>query len=174
MSVHAEGEFKIIDFLRSRRSVARATLVVTAVGGFFLLAVAALLTLTAKGPRLEDSAWFAIALFFIIYPRAAMFYRSRRSLKQSPMWQGRVLYDFDDEGFTYRGVRASLVVRWEAVVKWKETKDLFLFFVSPRSASVLPKRFLQASADGDAIRELLRLRVGPKPKAERAAAPMIG
>jgi len=174
MSIHAEGEYTTTDFWRSSRVAGRATLVVTAVGGCFLLAMAVLLTLTGKESILEDLAWFAIALFFIIYPRAAMFYRSRRLLKQSPMWQGRVLYDFDDEGFTYRGPRASSLITWKAVVKWKESRNLFLIYASPNSASVLPKRFLRVPADADALRELLRLHAGAKPKAEQAAAPTAG
>lgn len=174
MSVHAEGEYTTADFWRASRVAGRGVLVVTAVGGFFLLAMAVLLTLTGKETRLEDSAWFAIALFFIIYPRAAMFYRSRRSLTQSPMWQGRVLYDFDDDGFTYRGPRASSLITWKAVVKWKETRTLFLFYVSPRSSAIVPKRFLRAPADADAIRELLRLHVVAKAKAEQTMAPTAG
>jgi YcxB-like protein len=157
MPIHAEGEYTTTDVWRGTRLVGRVTLLVTSIGGIILLGMAVLLSLTGKQSISENLAWFGIATFFIVYPRAMMFYRARRLLSHSPTWQGRVRFDFDEEGFTYRGEHVWSEVKWAAVIKWKEGKTFFLLYQSPRSASLVPKRFFSEPASIDALRGLLSM-----------------
>ncbi len=83
MPIHAEGEYATTDVWRGTRLAARATLLVTSIGGIVLLGMAVLLSLTAKQSIFEDLVWFVIGAFFIVYPRLAMFYRAGRLLRSS-------------------------------------------------------------------------------------------
>jgi hypothetical protein len=86
--------------------------------------------------------------------------RVRRRWKQYPAAQSHFL-DLtlcDDGLFGVDDVGNSTVSKWERFSVWKESKDIFLLYMSPRLWLTLPKRLLQPG-DVEVARRILSAHV---------------
>ncbi|MGB6477239.1 MAG: YcxB family protein, partial [Candidatus Sulfotelmatobacter sp.] len=92
----------------------------------------------------------------------SLFYRSYRTKTGSPVLQGLVRYQFDDDGIRLFTPHSQADVKWPAFIKWKEGKNTFFTYQTPKIGNVIPKRFFQNPTDIDAVRTLMRTHIRPK------------
>jgi hypothetical protein len=101
--------------------------------------------------------WYAVVYFLIVPTRAGLTYRRQKAL-QRPY----------DVGWNANGVAidnefSNGVTPWSDYRKWRESKGLFLLYLSDRLFHLLPKR---AFANEDAVatfRGVLRERIAARP-----------
>jgi hypothetical protein len=60
-------------------------------------------------------------------------------------------------GIVFKDAVSSAEYRWEAFVDFEETKTLFLFYTSPRTAQFVPKRAFTSEEQVNAMRALMEL-----------------
>ena len=88
--------------------------------------------------------------------------RVRRAYAATPALAGPQRYEFTDDGLALSNASVSNLVRWSAFVQAAETPEFFLLYYSKRCAYYLPRRIMGPEAQIDALRELLRSRLGDR------------
>jgi hypothetical protein len=90
---------------------------------------------------------------FILAPKRAV-----SSLLKTPYYQGKIRFVGDDSGtqFIYRTGDSN--TQWSGYVRYRETKHLFLLFVSDSGFRAIPKRALPAE-QASQFRNLLNQRI---------------
>lgn len=78
----------------------------------------------------------------------------RAARKGLPAPDGPFTWVVDESGCRWDGPNGAVALRWSAIVKVRETADVFLLFVSANAAHFLPKRAV-AAADIPRLRDLL-------------------
>lgn len=129
-----------------------------------LFAVGILAALIGLRPNLGRVLlwWFGLAavvwLLGRLSPRlAARNFRRSNCCVRHPM--ERML---DAEGVHANCETTYSLVRWPGLRKAVETPDFFLFYVTPACAQYLPKRAFTSELEADAVRSLVREKLGQK------------
>jgi hypothetical protein len=109
-------------------------------------------TLAGAGPLLGMILiWFWI---FVAGPRRA----ARRQFRQQPAARGLWTLLIDDGGIHARWEGGSSDVDWKNYIKWRESKNLILLYMSPVTWGMIPKRALDPAQLAD-LRALLEQNV---------------
>ena len=112
-----------------------------------------------------------VAAFFLclrwLAPRIQR-WQLRRAYSETPSLRGPQVYQFTDAGLTIRGGAASTTLGWDSFVKADETREFFLLFYSKRCAYYLPKRVAGDEGERNALRALLRAKLGARAAGLRA------
>ena len=85
-----------------------------------------------------------------------------RAYQATPNLRGAQAYRFSDAGLRITGGAATIELGWDSFVEVAETKEFFLFFYSKQCAYYLPKRVARDHSQRDALRALLRAKLGPR------------
>lgn len=129
MPIEAEGLFTLTDVWRGTRFVWRKVLAIYSVLGLMIIAGAGVLIWHDEARWKDQLPWIAVGLFLIAYFWIFAFYRSYRTKTGSPVLQGLVRYQFDDDGIRLFTPHSQADVKWPAFIKWKEGK-IHVFHVS--------------------------------------------
>jgi hypothetical protein len=106
--------------------------------------------------------WIVLGLlFFLGYPLAARF-NLRSFIRANPELGATQLYRFTETGLDLRGGPADVSIAWPNVTEAVETKAVFLLFTGRTMAHILPRGAFAAAGQLDAVRELLRERLGER------------
>jgi hypothetical protein len=68
--------------------------------------------------------------------------QARHSLRQNPSSHGEIVLRITDDGLESVFPTGISRLQWRAFTKYKETKDLFLLYMSPSRPAFIPKRVL--------------------------------
>lgn len=162
MPIEAEGLYTLTDVWRGTRLVWRKVLAIYSALGLIIIAGAGVLMWDDESKWKDQLPWMAVGLFLIAFFWIFGFYRSYRTKKGTPVLQGIVRFQFDDDGIHLTTPHSQADVKWPALIKWKEGKHTFLTYQTPKIANVIPKRFFRSPADVDAMRSLMRTHIQPK------------
>lgn len=69
-------------------------------------------------------------------------------------------YTLTPEQFSISGSLFDTALKWDALIKARETPRFFLLYISPRWAHFIPKSAITSPQDLSAIRALIRQRLG--------------
>jgi|SRR5947207_913783 len=180
--VQARFEYTVADFREYQRHFRRRVLWLT---WPLLLAIALLLLLVillARGapspspgagpaPPLPPGSLFTVFLplvpWMIIFGAIIVTLRiirrrqgPRAMLAQAPAYHGEMVADIDAGGVALQSRLYRAHYHWEAVIRFRETKRLFLLFVNPNTAMVLPKRAFATPEELDAMRAMAQKLAG--------------
>jgi hypothetical protein len=164
LSIRAEGKFTLADIWSGTMLHARKTAVVfgvLGVGMLFFATMGSFMGLRIIGSTRNELTLAGIGVFWIVYCPFRVWINARRNLK-SPALQGLSRYDFNQEGYTRTNPNSSGELKWSALSNWREGKNTFLFYPSPKSVIVVPKHFFKNSADISALRQILNAQIPRK------------
>lgn len=146
--VHAVREY----WRRARRF---NRLLIQLIFGLFLVSFDLLVLVI---PTIHDKgfAWFAFAFgVFLIFDLYVLVpHRARRLFRRSPNINGEHRMTIDENGIRTVVPNAEENVRWKALQKVYETKQMFLVMYSPLQFYMVPKRVFGAG-EADEFRRLL-------------------
>ena len=91
--------------------------------------------------------------FFILVP-----IRAARSLLKTPYYKGKIRFVGDDSGTQFIYTTGDSNTQWSGYVRYRETKHLFLLFVSDAGFRAIPKRAFSAE-QASQFRNLLNQRI---------------
>ena len=105
-----------------------------------------------------------IFLLYLIIRPSYLRTRYKRTWERTPSFhRSSETYGFDENGFHTEDDSGNLsVTHWDKFLKWRESKDLFLMYLSPYLFVFLPKRFV-GMEEQNQIRELLKRKIEQKP-----------
>jgi hypothetical protein len=90
-----------------------------------------------------------LVMFLLVMPwlqRRAV----RKTFVATPSFRHPQTYEFSERGLAMSNPLASSALRWEGIVRVRETSEFFLFYFSKRYAYFLPKRvFRNASEEAE-------------------------
>ncbi len=86
----------------------------------------------------------------------------RRFLRSNPEFGVDQLYRFTDHGLEVRGGPREITIAWPAMVEALETKSAFFLFTGPTMAEIVPRGPFVAAGRLEAVREVLRERLGAR------------
>ena len=80
----------------------------------------------------------------------------QRVYRTTPSLQHEQTHEFSEEGFRLSNPLSNTLIRWDAFVDALETREFFLFYISPSIAYFLPKRAVPTHPELQELRVLLR------------------
>jgi len=86
--------------------------------------------------------------------------RCRKTFAQTPALHGPESMDISDQGLTHAGPGCRGESTWDVYTSYIESQHLFLIFLAPNQARVIPKRALASEEELQALRSLLATHVG--------------
>jgi hypothetical protein len=129
--------------------------------GVLLAAVVALLTSDLELAR-HNGTPFLLLLIFWIFILATPFWAAKRLMKTSIPLSAPITSIFSSRGIHQTGMHFSSDISYETLWAVRETKSLFLLYLSAGSALVLPKRFFKDAVQQNDWRILMEQRISPK------------
>ena len=101
---------------------------------------------------------FLIGILFVSLPllQAALVWRSNPSVR------GAITCWADEEGFYQQTMNSDLKVKWPALIKFKETRNLFLVYPSKQICYLIPKRTFTNEGQVKEFRELLDQKINQR------------
>jgi hypothetical protein len=112
---------------------------------------------------LRNAVQLALFLLIFIYLIAVMTYRdSRKELGGRLYYRDPVTYVFTGETVSITGTGLSSSITWKNIARIRETRSLFLLYVGPKGAVIVPKRFFQSPDEMERWRQLVAAWVKPK------------
>lgn len=112
--------------------------------------------------------WWAIpaivGLVFLFFYLARFMQRFNigRQLMSVPGINEPYVFTFSEEGLAIAGRLSNTNIKWEAIVKARESKTDFLFYTTKRFAQFLPKRAFGHNEEMNELRVLLDQKLGDK------------
>jgi hypothetical protein len=102
-----------------------------------------------------------ILLIYLIIRPSYMRTRYKRTWENTPSFHKSLEANgFDENGFYTEDDGGNLsVIHWDKFIKWRESKEIFLIYLSPHLFVFLPKR-LVSPEEQNQIRELLKQKIG--------------
>jgi hypothetical protein len=103
-----------------------------------------------------------VGLFVPLYYLARFIQRLNigRQVKSVPGSDDVYTFTFSEEGITISGSLRSANLKWEAIVKVRESESDFLFYTTKRFAQFLPKRAFRQNEEMKELRVLLGRQLG--------------
>ena len=106
--------------------------------------------------------WIVLGLLFLLgYPLAVRL-NLRSFVGANPELGAPQLYRFTETGVDLRGGPADVSVAWPNITEAVETKAVLLLFTGRTMAHVLPRGAIAAAGQLEAVRQLLRERLGER------------
>jgi len=101
-------------------------------------------------------------IFVMILFRMVQLRTLGRIRKKTPAAQGPHIWRLSDEGIRLTGPLSDSELKWEAIIRAKETKRDFFFFTSKSFALFLPKRVIASESQMIDLRHLIGEKLGGK------------
>ena len=129
--------------------------------GVVLALVVAMLTSDLELAR-DNGTPFLLLLAFWTCIATTPYRGAKRLMKTSAYFSAPITYIFTLRGIHSTGIHISSDISYEALWAVRETKSLFLLYLSAGSALVLPKRFFKDAVQQNDWRLLIEQRIFPK------------
>jgi hypothetical protein len=165
VSISAEGQLTLADLWKGSLLHSRKTVALFTVLGLAMLGVAIVAMLhgwNRPGAARDERALLGIGVFWIAYGPLAILYRCNANLRRNPGLQGSLRYRFNEDGYVRESQQGSGNLKWNALVGWRESDSSLLFYPSPKSFIIVPKRFFQSPADVNSLHGILQSAVTRK------------
>ena len=107
-------------------------------------------------------AILGLGIFFFGLIRVNQRWNIGRQLKSAPDAQGSHRWVINGEGIRITGALSNTEIKWEAIIKVRESKSDLFFYSATRFARFLPKRVLTDEQQKGHLRRLLTERLGNK------------
>jgi hypothetical protein len=104
----------------------------------------------------------ALTLFLFYLVRLMQRFNVGRQVKSSPGINEPYVYTFDEEGIGIAGRLGNTNLKWEAIIKARETNTDFLFYTAKKFAQFLPKRAFERNEAMNELRSMLRRKLGDR------------
>jgi hypothetical protein len=163
--IRVEVTFTEADYLRVIRfTTSRQTTTFT----MMLALGAVILALLLYRADPEGFHWWAmpaiagLLLLFIYLIRFTQRFNIARQLKSVPAINEPYIYTFTENELAIAGRLSSTNIKWEAIVKVRESKTDFLFYTTKSFAQFLPKRAFEDTEEMNELRVLLTRNLGDR------------
>lgn len=104
----------------------------------------------------NNLAWIVgFPAFWLLGIPIAQRWGATRTFRATPAAQGDRVYSFDETGISVVGGLSSGRVAWPAIVRFVETRDLVLLFLSNQVAHFIPKAAFASDTDLERFRALV-------------------
>jgi hypothetical protein len=99
-----------------------------------------------------------MGVLFLSLPlwQAWLVWRSNKSVR------GAITCWADENGFSQQTMNSDLTVKWPALIKFKETRNLFLVYPSKQMCYLIPKRAFTDESEVKEFRELLGRKINQR------------
>lgn len=152
-----EFKYTFKEFFEATRNASPMYGMISVLGGIlilFTLSNAYLKNGAQEGPTNTSFSYlmpFLLGVLFLSLPllQAGLVWRGNPSVR------GAIICWADEEGFSQQTANTDLRVKWPALVKSKETRNLFLIYPSKRMCYLIPKRAFSDESQVKEFRELL-------------------
>jgi hypothetical protein len=101
---------------------------------------------------------FSLAVFSLAYPFVYPHFKLKRDFDKHPNFGRECLLDVDEDGLRSESDVSTGEAKWAAFVKFHETSNLFMLYLSGSTFKVIPKRAFSA-LQLEEFRELLHRRL---------------
>jgi hypothetical protein len=163
--IEATGTFCIDDVARSKflGVLGQSRLFPWIVAVVALLSIAFIAFETASGSAHGNTVPAAFLIVIFVYFLSAATYRQLRDeFTVRRYFRDPVTYVFTPETIGMVGTGLSSTVAWSNLVRVRETASLFLLYIGPKGAVIVPKRFFQSPEEIEKWRQLVASSVDPK------------
>jgi len=82
---------------------------------------------------------------------------SKKQMLDNPVFKSPMQYIFDRNGIALKQVMNDGALEWDKILGVKETKYMFLFYINPSQAFIIPKESLENDEDILDLRELVKI-----------------
>ena len=164
MEIRGSGEFEFADMRRTCRAlmVRRKWLwYVLSLLGFLLIAAGVYVSIFRATSLSDSLPLIAVGLFWASIGWWAPLISARTMWKNNRVLPGRHEFLFQENGLVRKGQNYSYELKWNGVHRWSEDQAQFILFPGQGSAIMIPKRFLNNTADVDRLRQLMVDHIGP-------------
>lgn len=121
--------------------------------------IAAIFVITSGDLTTPDFVFLGIILYLIYHFAISIPLTVRESyLKQHGKF-GKLTYRFGNSGVRVGNENVESDVPWEDYLKWKESDQMILLYLSGRTYTIVPKRMFQAAEQLEAVRDLVNTRI---------------
>lgn len=136
----------------------------TSAAGFFStivgIGILVLFFMTLGDEDAGKSAIYGIfGVWFLIYLPVSLYMKAAKQVKLNPVYKNPLTYTTDEQGITTTQGEAKAEVKWEDVMKVRETKLSLLIYTGKSYCFVLPKEAM--GEQGRIVKELIRKKVKP-------------
>lgn len=100
------------------------------------------------------AAVLAAALWYIT--KSNLIKKSKKAFAADPSAQQPQTYTISEEGIKYISESGAGEAKWDDIHKIGETMNLYVVFISSRSALTIPKRYFQSEQDAVVFKDLAR------------------
>ncbi|HMJ24927.1 MAG TPA: YcxB family protein, partial [Pyrinomonadaceae bacterium] len=145
MVITVEVTYSERDYLRAVKFLSRRENRITY--GFIALCVVVVGLMLYRANYSELGWWVkpffgVLFIVFMVLLRMVQLRKPGKHRKNTPLAQGPLVWKLTNESLRLTGQLSDSEIKWEAIVKVRETKRDFFFYTSKRIALFLPKRFL--------------------------------
>jgi hypothetical protein len=169
LPIEVRGQLTERDHLDALRFVKRRYPSRWAAPSLFLGGPAVMVVMTVLGGMSLQRAliwnifWIVVGplILFFGLPRATR-QSVRFLIKTNPAATAPQLYRFTESGFEERECPVEVGIAWSAITEAVETKSVLLLFIGRVTAYIVPRRTLVAAGQMEAVRGLLRERLGER------------
>jgi|SRR5215475_646824 len=158
-----EFKYTFKEFFEGTRNASRLFRMSSLFGGFIILSTlyvsfkngnqegATNSMFSSLAPLLMGVLWISLPLL-----QAGLVWRSNPAVK------GTISCWADEERFSQQTANSELTMKWGAIIRFKETRNLFLLFPSKQMAYLIPKRAFTDESQVSEFRELLGRKINQR------------
>lgn len=115
---------------------------------------------TLKDGDLSRSAIYGIfGVLFLVYLPGSLFMKAVQQVKLNPVYKKPLNYTMDEDGITTRQGDQMAEVKWENILKVRETRISLLVYTGKAYCFVLPKKAMGSQLS--LVKTLIREKVDP-------------
>jgi len=158
-----EFKYTFKEFFEGTRNATRVYLQMSFLGGILILYTLYAYTKNGTQEGATNTSFsylmpFLMGVLFISLPllQAVLVWRSNPSVR------GAIICWADEEGFSQQTTNTDLTVKWPALIKFRETRNLFLIYPSKQMCYLIPKRAFTDESQVKEFRELLRRKINQR------------
>ena len=131
------------------------------VGVLLLILVAWVLWVRLNEPHIPTDAWVVLACILYLFGYFVIWipHRVKKIYRQRKGMQREVKISTTESGLLVTTENGHMNIPWSDFRDWKESRSIFLLFLSDIESSTLPKHFFNSENDVDNFREILRNKV---------------
>ena len=167
MALTAEITYSELDYRRAVKFMSRSQNALFR--GLVLIGIVAV-ALLIYSADFDQMGWWVKPMFaawitlFTVLVRTVQVRNMSKQLKSAPSAQGNHTWSFSDEGIKIVGPLSAGDIKWEAIVKARESKTDFFFYTTKHFALFLPKRVLAGDPETVDLRRILGANLGDRAK----------
>jgi len=158
-----EFQYTFKEFFEGTRNATRVYWQMSLLGGILILyTLYEYLKIGAREGATNTSFSFLMpflaGVLFVSLPllQAGLVWRRNPSVKNTvTCWA-------DEEGFNQQTTNSDLTVKWPAIIKFKETRNLFLVYPSKQFCYLIPKRAFKDESQVKEFRKLLDRKINQR------------